>query len=104
LQVTFFLFQCGNERLDQSDALPRLLRTVHEKSVVTVLLEFWRFLAKRAANTFAKLQLCPSPGRVKIREPFSAYIFHLCEKFLELTDTTGEVFNRDSFRPPAGEF
>jgi hypothetical protein len=72
--------------------------------VVTVLLEFWRFFAKRAADTFAKLQLCPSPGRVEIRKPFSAYIFHLCEKFLKLSDTTGEVINRDSFRPPAGKF
>ena len=101
MQVKFFLFQCSNKRLDQRDALPSLLRTVHEKSVVPVLLKFRRFFAKRAANTLAKLQLCPSPGCVKVREAFSAYIFHLCKKFLELSDTTGELFNRDSFRPRA---
>ena len=104
MQVTFFLFQCGNERLDQSDALPRLLRTVHEKSVVTVLLEFWRFLAKRAANTLTELQLCSGPGRVEIGEAFLAKVFYLREEFPECSDATGELFNRSSFGTGAGLF
>jgi hypothetical protein len=97
LHVKFFLFQCGNKRLDQGDALPRLLRGVHEKPVMTMLLEFRGSLTKRAANAFTKLQLCPSPGRVKIRETLSAKVFHLCEEFLELLGATSELFNRGRF-------
>jgi hypothetical protein len=104
LQVKFFLFQCGNERLDQGDALPRLLRSIHEKPVMTMLLEFRGSLTKRAANAFTELQFCPSPGRVKIREAFSAKVFHLCEEFLELSSATGKLFDRDRFSPHARRF
>ena len=104
MQVKFFLFQCGNKRLDQGDALPRLLRGVHEKPVMTMLLEFRGSLTKRATNAFTKLQLCPSPGRVKIRETLSAKVFHLCEEFLELLSATSELFNRGRFGPRARRF
>ena len=77
MQIQFFLLQCGNQRLDQSDTLPRLLWAVHEKSVVAMLLEFRRFLTERASNAFTELQLYPSPGCIEIREAFSAKIFHL---------------------------
>jgi len=104
LQIQFFLLQCGNQRLDQSDTLPRLLRAVHEKSMVAMLLEFWRSLTERASNAFTELQFYPSPGRIEIREAFSAKIFHLCEEFLELSGATGELFDHGSLRPRARRF
>jgi len=104
LQVTFFLFNRGNKGLDQGDALLHVLRTVHEEFVVPMLLEFQRLLTKRAANALAELRLCSGPGRVKIGEAFSAKVFHLCEKFMQLPGTTGELFNRGSFGPRAGLF
>jgi hypothetical protein len=99
LQVTFFLLKCGNKGLDQGDTLLRVLRAVHEEFVVPMLLEFRGLLAKRAANALAELQLCSGPGRVEIREAFSAKVFHLCKEFLEASDATGELFNRGSFGP-----
>ncbi|HSQ52509.1 MAG TPA: hypothetical protein VLL94_14755 [Nitrospiraceae bacterium] len=104
MQIQFFLLQCGNQRLDQRDTLPRLLGAVHEKSVVAMLLEFWRFLTERASNAFTELRLYPSPGRIEIRKAFSAKIFHLCEEFMELSGATGELFDRGSFRPRARRF
>ena len=77
MHVKFFLFQCGNKRLDQGNALPRLLRGVHEKPVMTMLLEFRGSLTKRAANAFTKLQLCSGPACIEIREALSAKVFHL---------------------------
>ena len=99
MQVTFLLLKCGNKGLDQGDALLRVLRAVHEEFVVPMLLEFRGLFAKRSANAFAELQLCSSPGRVEIGEAFSAKVFHLCEEFMEISDATGELFNRGSFGP-----
>ncbi len=82
----------------------RGFRTVHEKSVVPMLLEFRGFLAKREANALTELQLCSGPARVEIGEAFSAKVFHLCEEFLELSDATGELSNRGSFGPQARLF
>jgi hypothetical protein len=104
LQVKFFLFQCGNKRLNQGDALPRLLRVVHEKPVMTMLLEFRGSLTKRAANAFTELQLCSGPGCVEIREALTAKVFHLCKELLELSDATREFFNRGNFGPHARRF
>ena len=104
MQVKFLLLKCGNKGFDQGDTLLRVLRAVHEKSVVPMLLEFRGLLAKRAANALTELQLCSGPGRVEIGEAFSAKVFHLCEEFLELSDATGEFFNRGSFGPRAGLF
>ena len=102
--IKFLLFQCGNKGLDQSDALPRLLRGVHEKSMVTMLLELLGLFTERAANALTKLQVCSSPGRIKIGEAFSAKVCHLCKKFLELFNATGKVFNRGNFGPHARRF
>ena len=104
LQITFFLLKCGNKSLDEGDALLHTLRAVHEKSVVPMLLEFTGFLAKRAANALAELQLCSRPGRVEIGKAFSAKVFHLCEKFLEVSDAPGELFDRGSFGPRSRRF
>ena len=97
MQVEFLLLKRGNKGLDQGDALLRVLRAAHEKSVVPMLLEFRGFLAKRAANALTELQLCSRLGRVEVRESLSAKVFHLCEEFLEISDTTGELFNRGGF-------
>jgi hypothetical protein len=97
LQVTFLLLKRGNKGLDQGDALLRVLRALHEKFVVPMLLEFQGLLAKRTANALSELQLCSRPGRVEIGEAFSAKVFHLCEEFLELSGATGELFNRGGF-------
>ena len=67
-----------------------------------VLLKLRRFFAKYAANALAELQLCSRPGRVEIGEAFSANIFHLGEEFLELSDATGQLFERESFGPRTG--
>jgi hypothetical protein len=104
LQVTFFLLKRGDEGLDEGDALLRLLRAVHEEFVMPMLLKFRRLLAKRAANALTELQLRSGPGRVKIGEAFTAKVFHLCEKFLEISDATSELFNRGGFGPRAGLF
>jgi hypothetical protein len=69
-----------------------------------MLLEFMGLLAKRAANALAELQLGSGPGRIEIGETFSAKVFHLYEKFLELCGATGELFNRGSFGPYARLF
>jgi len=82
----------------------RRLMGVHKKSVMSMLLELWRFLTKRAANTFSELQLCSRPGRVKIGKAFSTQVFYLCEKFLEVSNTAGEFFNRGGFGPHARRF
>ena len=97
MQLKLLLFHCGNKGLNQGDALLSLLRGVHEKSVVTKLLEFRGFLTTRAANTFTDLQLNSGPTRVEIREAFPAQVFHLCEEFLELSCATGEIFNHGDF-------
>jgi hypothetical protein len=97
LQVTFLLLKRGNKGPDQGDALLRVLRAVHEKSVVPMLLEFRGFVAKRAANALTELQLCSGPARVEIGEAFSAKVFHLCEELLEHSGATGELFNRGGF-------
>ena len=69
-----------------------------------MFLEFRGLLAKRTANALTELQLCSGPARVEIGEAFSAKVFHLCEEFLELSDATGELFNRGSFGSRAGLF
>ena len=97
MQLKLLLFQCGNKGLNQGDALLSLLGAAHEKSVVTMLLEFRGFLTKCAANTFTELQLNSGPTRVEIGEAFPAQVFHLCKKFLELSCATGEIFNRGDF-------
>ena len=79
MQGTFLLLKRGNKGLDQGDALPRLLRAVHEKFVVPVFLEFRGFFSKRAADTLTELQLSSGPGRVEIGETFSTKVSHLCE-------------------------
>jgi hypothetical protein len=104
LQVKFLLFKRGNKGLDQGDALLRVLRAVHEKFVVPMLLEFMGPLAKCATNALTELQLSSGPGRVEIGEAFSAKVFHLCEEFMELSGATGEIFNRGSFGPHARLF
>ena len=104
MHVKFFLFQCGNKRLDQGDALPRLLRGVHEKPVMTMFLEFRGSLTKCAANAFTELQLCSGPACVKIRKALSAKVFHLCEEFLEFSNATREFFNRGNLGPHARRF
>jgi hypothetical protein len=104
LQVTFLLLKRGNEGLDEGDALLRLLRAVHEEFVMPMLLKFRRLLAKRAANALTELQLRSGPGRVNIGKAFTAKVCHLSEEFLEIPDTTGELFNRGAFRPRAGLF
>lgn len=97
LEVKFLLFYCGNKSLNQGDTLPRLPRAVYEKSAVTMLLEFRGFLTKRAANALTNLQLCSGSGRIEIGEALSAKIFHLGEKLLEFSGSTGEFVNRGSF-------
>ena len=97
MQVSFLLLNRGKKRLDQGDALPRVLRTVHEKSMVPMLLVFRGLFAERAADALTELQLCSGYCRVDIRETFSAKILHLRKKLLEIFGATGEVFNRDSF-------
>jgi hypothetical protein len=72
LQVKFLLLKRGNKGLDQSDAFLRILRAVHEKSVVPMLLKLRRLLAKRAANALAELQLCSGLACIEIGEAFSA--------------------------------
>ena len=72
--------------------------------MVPMLLEFRGFLAKREANALTELQLCSCLTRVEIREAFSAKVFYLCEEFLELFDTAGELFNRGGFGARAGLF
>ena len=104
MQVKFLLLKRGNKGLDQIDALLRVFGAVHEEFVVPMLLEFRGLLAKRAANALTELQLCSGPGRVEIGEAFSAKVSHLCEEFLEISDATGELFNRGSFGPQAGLF
>ena len=104
MQVKFLLFKRGNKGLDQGDAPLRVLRAVHEKFVVPMLLEFMGPLAKRAANALTELQLSSGPGCVEIGEAFSAKVFHLCEKFMEHSGATGEIFNRGSFGPHARLF
>lgn len=104
MQITFFLLDRRNKGLDEGDTLPRVFRAVHEKSVVPVLLKLSRLLAKRAANTLAELQVGSRLGRIEIGETFSAEIFHLREKFLEVSYPTSKIFNRGDFGPRARRF
>ena len=97
MQLKLFLFQCSNERLNQGDALLSLLWAAHEKSVVTMLLEFLGFLTKCAADTFTELQINSGPARVEIGEALSAQVFYLREEFLELSCATGEIVNHGDF-------
>ena len=97
MQVKFLLFQCGNKSSNQGDALPLFLRATHEKSVMTIFLEFRRFFTERAAKTFAELQLSSSPGRVEIGETLSGEVFHPCKEFLELSYATSEIINHGGF-------
>jgi hypothetical protein len=97
LQLKLLLFQCGNKGLNQGDTLLSLLRAVHKKSAVTMLLEFRGFLTKCAANTFTEFQLNSGSPRVEIGEAFPAQVFHLCEEFLELSCATGEIFKHGDF-------
>ena len=97
MQVAFLLLNRGKKRLDQSDALPRVLRTVHEKSMVPMLLVFRGLFAKRAADALAELQLCSCYCRIDIWEAFPAKILHLRKEFLEISGATGEFFNRGGF-------
>jgi hypothetical protein len=95
------LFKRGNKGFNEGDALLRTLRGIHEQSVMAMLLELGGFLTKCAANALAELQLCSGSSRVEIGEAFSAKVFDLCEEFLEVSDTTGELFNRSGFGPCA---
>jgi hypothetical protein len=97
LQVSLLLLDRSNKTLDHGDALPRVLRAVHEKSIVPMLLELRRLLAKRAADALAELQLCSCYCCVDIWETFSAKVFHLRKEFLEIPDAAGELFNRGGF-------
>jgi hypothetical protein len=103
-QLTFFSLKRGNKVFNEGDALLRTLRGVHEKSVMAMLLELGGFLAKRTANALAELQFGSCPGRVEIGEAFSAQVFHLCEKFLEVSDTAGKLFNCGGFGAHARRF
>jgi hypothetical protein len=100
LQVPFLLLKRGNEIFDQGDALLRVLRAVHEKSMVPMLLVLRGLLAKRAEDALTELQLCSCYCRVEIREAFSAKIFHLRKEFLEISGATSELFNRDGLGAP----
>src|SRR5205085_9351468 len=62
------------------------------------------FFAKGATDTLTKLLLCSGPGRVEIGEAFSAKVLHLREKFLEVSNSTSELFYRGSFGPHARLF
>ena len=64
-----------------------------------VLLEFRGFFAKGATDALTKLQLCSGPARVEIGEAFSAKVFHLREEFLEVSNSTSELFYRGNFGP-----
>ena len=97
MQLKLLLFQCSNKGLNQSDALLSLLWAAHEKSVVTMLLEFRGFLTKCAANTFTELQLSSGSARVEIGKAFPAQVFHPCKKLLELSRATGEIINHGGF-------
>ena len=97
MQVPFLLLKRGNEIFDQGDALLRVLRAVHEKSMVPMLLVLRGLLAKRAADALTELRLCSCYCRVEIREAFLAKIFHLREKFLEISGATVKLFNRGGF-------
>ena len=104
MKITFLLLKRGNKGLNECDALLRLLRAVRKKFGVPMLLEFLGLFAKRATNALTELQLRSGPARVEIGKAFSAKVFHLCEEFLEVSDATGELFNRGSFGPRAGLF
>jgi hypothetical protein len=97
LQLKLLLFQCSNKGLNQGDALLSLFWATHEKFLVTMLLEFLRFLTKCAANTFTELQINSGLARVEIGEAFSAQVFYLREEFLELSCATGEIVNHGDF-------
>jgi hypothetical protein len=97
LQVSLLLLNRGDNCLDKSDALPCILRTVHEKSIVPMLLVFRGLFAERAADALTELQLCSGYCRVDIRETFPAQVFHLRKKLLEISGATSEFFNRDGF-------
>jgi hypothetical protein len=72
--------------------------------MVAMLLEFLGLFTERAANALTKLQVCSSSGRIKIGEAFSAKVCHLCKKSLELSNATGNLFNRGNFGPHARRF
>jgi hypothetical protein len=97
LQVSFLLLNRGNKRLNQGDALPRVLRAVHEKPMVPMLLVFRGLFAKHAADALTELQLSSRYCRVDIWETFSAKVFHLRKELLEIPGATGELFNRGGF-------
>jgi hypothetical protein len=97
LQVKFLLLQCGNKGSNQSDALSLLLGAPHEKSVVTMLLKFSRFLTKYAANALPELQLGSGPGGVEIGKAFSGQVFHSREELLEFPCPTSEIINHGGF-------
>jgi hypothetical protein len=97
LQVSFLLLNCGNKTLDHGDALPRVLRAVHEKPMVPMRLVFGGLFAKHAADALTELQLRSCYCRVEKRETFSAKVFHLRKKLLKIPGATGELFNRGGF-------
>jgi hypothetical protein len=103
-QLTFFSLKRGNKGFNEGDALLRTLRGIHEQSVMAMLLELGGFLAKRTANALAELQLCSGSSRVEIGEAFSAQVFHLCEKLLEVSNAAGKLFNCGGFGPHARRF
>jgi hypothetical protein len=104
LQVTFLLLERSNKSLDECETLLRLLRAVHEKFVMPVLLKFGGLLAKNATETLTKLQLCSGPGCVEIGKALSAKVFHLRKEFLKASNATSKLFYRDSFGPHTGLF
>jgi hypothetical protein len=69
-----------------------------------MFLEFSGFFTKRSTDALTELQFCSGSGRIYIGEAFSAKVFHLCEEFLKVCDTTGKFFYRGGFSPQAGLF
>ena len=66
---------------------------------MAVRLEFRRFLPKRAFDAFAKLKLRAGQRPLEIGKTFTAQIFELRDKGLELFDALSEVVDRKRFRP-----
>jgi hypothetical protein len=66
---------------------------------MAVRLKFRGFLSKRAFDAFAKLKLRPRQRSLEVGKAFTAQIFKLRDKGLELFDALSEVVDRKRFRP-----
>ena len=104
------------------DVLVHCAGIIHEAPLLdTPIADFDRVIAVNLRGTFlvgqAAIRLmtgtAQAPARVILiasdmayygRETFSAYVFHLCEELLELSDATGELFNRGGFGARADLF